>query len=288
MATGRSQVWRRQGRGATSASSPAILGAMETVSGSRSGVRRYVHPAWVVDYSFSDAGVYRAESREGFWCNRPAGEGHLYPPGFTYWEDMSECPADIHSAWIAFTHGNEAGLERLTRERGYAVVQDPDRVLGEAVSQAAQAWERSTEASLWRARAMLYEAIALLLEAEPVAGGLWRVGHAGGGPRSDFVRSVDAYLLHNIGARVTLSSVARACHVSLSALTHGYRRETGITPIAKLTQLRIARAKALLLRGYKLAYVAAETGFCDMYHLSKTFKRHEGVSPRQFVRLQRE
>lgn len=48
-------------------------------------------------------------------------------------------------------------------------------------------------------------------------------------------------------------------------------------------RMRIEFAKTLLLKGQTLKAIAAETGFCDPFHLSKTFKQVTGHSPRQFV-----
>jgi len=41
-------------------------------------------------------------------------------------------------------------------------------------------------------------------------------------------------------------------------------------------------AKSLLLKGEKLITIAEMTGFYDEYHLSKTFKKQTGLSPRTF------
>jgi AraC-like DNA-binding protein len=62
--------------------------------------------------------------------------------------------------------------------------------------------------------------------------------------------------------------------------------ETGESPMMTLTRMRIHLAKTLLLQGHRLKLVADQTGFWDQYHLSKTFKQHEGISPREFCRRQ--
>ena len=53
--------------------------------------------------------------------------------------------------------------------------------------------------------------------------------------------------------------------------------------MSKMIELRIGLAKNLLLRGQRLKNIAQQTGFSDEYHLSKTFKRVEGKSPKQFT-----
>ena len=84
--------------------------------------------------------------------------------------------------------------------------------------------------------------------------------------------------------RVAVTDVARHVHVSASSLSHRYREETGVTPMGRLIRMRIDLARALIVKGQPLKIVAEETGFSDAFHLSKTFKRLEGVSPREFLR----
>ena len=53
--------------------------------------------------------------------------------------------------------------------------------------------------------------------------------------------------------------------------------------MTRLINLRIDHAKHLLLRGVPLKQIAQEAGFSDAFHLSKTFKHVEGISPRGFL-----
>jgi AraC family transcriptional regulator len=55
--------------------------------------------------------------------------------------------------------------------------------------------------------------------------------------------------------------------------------------MAALRAMRIEAAKVQLVRGdLKLDAIAIQTGFADAFHLSRTFKRMVGSSPRQFLR----
>jgi AraC-like DNA-binding protein len=50
-----------------------------------------------------------------------------------------------------------------------------------------------------------------------------------------------------------------------------------------MEQIRINRAKALLLKGKAIAEIALETGYIDQSHFTHRFKRFVGVTPRQFA-----
>jgi AraC-like DNA-binding protein len=75
--------------------------------------------------------------------------------------------------------------------------------------------------------------------------------------------------------------------VSESSLNHRFKNDTGISPIARLIEIRMEFAKSLLLKGEKLTTIADMTGFHDEYHLSKTFKKQIGLSPRAFKNKQK-
>jgi AraC-like DNA-binding protein len=80
---------------------------------------------------------------------------------------------------------------------------------------------------------------------------------------------------------------------SMMGLTSHYFSEQfaacfGVSPARYVQNRRIERAQRLLLESdASLEQVAAETGFCDAFHLSKTFRRLTGMSPSQFRRLPR-
>lgn len=63
-----------------------------------------------------------------------------------------------------------------------------------------------------------------------------------------------------------------------------YKRGTGLTPHAYLTQLRLDRAMEHLVAGRSIAETALLVGFCDQAALQRHFKRVHGFTPLQFVR----
>ena len=92
-----------------------------------------------------------------------------------------------------------------------------------------------------------------------------------------------AHFRNCLPARTTLSDVAAALSVSVSALCHKYRQETGQSLMQDLLRIRTELAKPLLRKGYPLKQIADQLGFSDAFHLSKTFKRVVGQSPRDFL-----
>lgn len=92
-------------------------------------------------------------------------------------------------------------------------------------------------------------------------------------------RMVD-FLYDNLSNPIKLDELADLTHLSKYHLLRVFREEMGLPPHAYLNQLRIERAKTLLLAGVPPATAALEVGFADQAHLTRLFKRAVGVTPR--------
>ena len=64
-----------------------------------------------------------------------------------------------------------------------------------------------------------------------------------------------------------------------------FLRNTGVSPHEYLIQLRINKARELLLEGNSIAGVAFDLGFADQSHFTLFFKRVVGVAPGRFIQL---
>ena len=59
----------------------------------------------------------------------------------------------------------------------------------------------------------------------------------------------------------------------------------GITPAKYVTDVRIEKAKSLLISGFmSVSEVAEAVGFSNIYHFSKTFKRITGYTPTEYTK----
>jgi AraC-like DNA-binding protein len=81
----------------------------------------------------------------------------------------------------------------------------------------------------------------------------------------------------------SVGELARSCGLSRSYFTRRFRAVTRGSPHSLLTSGRVERAKHLLATGGRsISEAAYETGFVDQSHLSQTFQRLVGVTPRQY------
>jgi AraC-like DNA-binding protein len=95
--------------------------------------------------------------------------------------------------------------------------------------------------------------------------------------------SLSAYIKHNISRRITVEDLARLANLNAFQLLRVFQREYATTPYALVLDIRIERAKELLTSGVKIADVAIDTGFSDQSHLTRHFRRREGMTPKAFL-----
>ncbi|TBL81044.1 helix-turn-helix domain-containing protein [Paenibacillus thalictri] len=85
---------------------------------------------------------------------------------------------------------------------------------------------------------------------------------------------------------LSLDTIADHFGMSPSYITRFIKDQTGSSLIRYLDQLRMAKAKELLVTGtLNLADVTSEVGYVDVSNFIKKFKKQEGVTPEQYRKL---
>jgi len=115
---------------------------------------------------------------------------------------------------------------------------------------------------------------------------------AAGKPRPDAGAVLDAVqrlapLLRRLRAEphrpLSLAEMARLTHLSPSRFSALFTSAMGVPPGHFQRQLRLHRAKTLLLTtGQSVAEIAAAVGFADPFHFSRAFAQATGQSPRAY------
>lgn len=98
------------------------------------------------------------------------------------------------------------------------------------------------------------------------------------------IRNACAFIEGNFdNPDLTLREAARAVHLSANHFSTVFAQETGITFIGYLTSLRMKRARELLRTTAKRSSeIAAAVGYGDPHYFGYLFKKHMGVSPREY------
>ena len=104
------------------------------------------------------------------------------------------------------------------------------------------------------------------------------------GQETAVVKRIQDYLKTYSFENLSLEQLASMANLKPLRLLRVFRQAVGLPPHAYLVQMRVTRAKKLLVAGMPIAEVAAETGFTDQSHLTKHFKRTVGVTPGQYIK----
>jgi AraC-like DNA-binding protein len=96
------------------------------------------------------------------------------------------------------------------------------------------------------------------------------------------VETIIGYMAEHFADNITLHQLAAYGQVSESYLGRIFKNVTGKAPIDYLIDIRINKAKNLLLDGLSVSETSHLVGFNDIYYFSRAFKKHEGISPSAF------
>lgn len=104
--------------------------------------------------------------------------------------------------------------------------------------------------------------------------------HCQGGLTAAQMKRLDARLASRNDRRLSVAEMARTVGLSESWFAHAFKKTTGKTPLQWQLGQRIERAQTLLAEGdLTLADIAAQLGFSDQAHLTRTFRQITGETP---------
>ena len=101
---------------------------------------------------------------------------------------------------------------------------------------------------------------------------------------SDYsVARAQHYMEQHYFENITVSKLASLGCVSVSCFNRRFKKETGITPIEYLIEIRLERAKTMLKRkNISVTEIAMRCGFGSSAHFSTCFQSRMGISPTEY------
>lgn len=254
------------------------LRLVETAPTTMRNQRLVVHhpsPFWVVETVCFNH--YESRATGSSWMRLGEGQGILYRPGVKFEERVPT--GYCRSVFAIFEFDDTVLSRRLANGRPVIRLEDPYDLARSALEDL-QGYTNSPEDQIGK-HGLLCNLVSLLTVAQFEGDGL--VIREKEDLHSCFSDRVDGFMRKNLNKSLQIADIADHMKMSASGVQHAYRRETGDSPMRSLRRMRIERVKALLMRGgMGLDAVAAETGFCDAFHLSRCFKVQEGISPKAF------
>ena len=91
------------------------------------------------------------------------------------------------------------------------------------------------------------------------------------------------FMQNHVSEQLRLEEFARHAELSVTHFSELFREQTGQSPIAYFTHLKVRMACRLLdLTRKPVKVVAIETGYSDPYYFSRVFKKVMGISPEKY------
>ena len=99
------------------------------------------------------------------------------------------------------------------------------------------------------------------------------------------IMAITRYLQEHLSEDISLSVLAEEFHLSAQYISQLFKSEIGVNFLAYLTNIRMERAKKLLLStALPIGEISEQLGFGDYRVFTKVFKKSEGVTPSQYRR----
>ena len=99
------------------------------------------------------------------------------------------------------------------------------------------------------------------------------------------ITGITRYLQEHLAEEISLSILAEQFHLNPQYISQLFKSEIGVNFLAYLTNIRMERAKKLLLStALSIGEISEQLGFGDYRVFTKVFKKSEGITPSQYRR----
>lgn len=145
-------------------------------------------------------------------------------------------------------------------------------------------WHSTTHAEQMEAQGLVLQLIALFMSHEQTD-----EEHASRRITLQRLQPVFAYMEKQQGRAIRIEELADILHLETSHFASLFSRAVGTPPAKYMLRRRIEQARVLLRSTEAtVGELAAELGFSDAFHFSRTFKRLMGMSPQVFRHMKPE
>ncbi|MBR6873963.1 MAG: helix-turn-helix transcriptional regulator [Ruminococcus sp.] len=103
------------------------------------------------------------------------------------------------------------------------------------------------------------------------------------------IENVAEYIDSRLSENIRVSEIAAMCHMSYSGFAAKFREQYGMSCKEYIERMRIFKSEEyLLFTDHDLTFISQQTGFSDCSHFIRCFRKHRGLTPKQFRLRQKE
>jgi len=96
------------------------------------------------------------------------------------------------------------------------------------------------------------------------------------------ILKINQYINEHLYEQIKLENIAKIVHLNSSYISRLYKKETGKNIKDYIISLKIDRSKELIISGCSANEIINKIGFFSESHFFKLFKKHTGLTPKQF------
>lgn len=105
---------------------------------------------------------------------------------------------------------------------------------------------------------------------------------------TESIHSITEYIDYHSSEPLKVQELAEKCGMSYSYFAKEFKYLYNQSCKEYIDFIRVCKAEDLLLfTNFDLTFISQETGFFDCSHLIKVFKKHKGITPKQFALAQK-
>jgi AraC family transcriptional regulator len=196
----------------------------------------------------------------------------LHPAGDTHEDDFAAAPTRCLNAVLSPAFVRRLGRAADALGRGGVVTAPSLALIGDRLSAELRALDASSPMII---EGLLLELFGLLVRSET--------------PRTTpaWLGEAHAILGRTFAQKPSLADIAEEVGVHPVHLARSFRTHYGVSVGEHVRALRVAYARERIAAGIALTAVAAEAGFADQSHFTRTFTRLLGISPAAYRRRMR-
>jgi AraC-like DNA-binding protein len=241
---------------------------------------KHSHSTYQIGTTTRDPGEYHCDGRR--W-NAPPGSMLVFHPGQVHSAPHPGVRSESDVSRIIFVH--PAKLQAVASELRGRAVPEPrfDDIVLHNKSFIAQFCQLHDLVTMQGSTLETESCLLAVLSRMVSEFASQRIDLAPGRGDRTKTRVVRDYVESNYSENMSLNELAEVACVSPFHLSRTFAHDVGMPPHAFQTQVRVDRAKPLLLQGMPVAEVAVRTGFFDQSHFTRHFRRIVGVPPRSYV-----
>lgn len=99
------------------------------------------------------------------------------------------------------------------------------------------------------------------------------------------IHGITRYLQEHLSEEISLSVLSEEFHLNAQYISSLFKSEIGVNFLAYLTNIRMEKAKKLLMTtALSIAEISERSGYGDYRVFTKVFKKSEGITPSQYRR----